>query len=111
MNIDIQQLFNEKIPSKMVAHADLCRGIGATYQFCITGEGGGEWLVDLTPAGPSVQNGNPGRADCTFTLDSTAFQELYASPQSAMQLFFQGRIAVSGNQMVALKLQQFLKLV
>ena len=62
MAVDIQNLFNETIPAALNKNADAAKEIGAKYQFNITGEGGGEWFIDLTPSGPKSTAGNPGGA-------------------------------------------------
>ena len=107
MAVDIQKLFNEEIPSKLSQHPDKAKEIGAKYQFNITGEGGGEWFIDLTDAGPSATQGTPGSADCTLTVSSEDFQKLYENPQAnGMQLFFSGKLKVTGNPMLAQKLNK-----
>ena len=111
MAVDIQKLFNDEIPAALNKNADAAKEIGAKYQFNITGEGGGEWFIDLTPSGPSSAAGNPGGADCTLTISSEDFQKLYENPDAnGMQLFFGGKLKVSGNQMLAMKLKKLFQL-
>jgi putative sterol carrier protein len=105
MAVDIQKLFNETLPEGLAKHADKAKEIGAKFQFNVTGEGGGEWYIDLTPSGPKAEKGNPGSADCTMTISAEDFQKLHENPQAnGMQLFFAGKLKVAGNQMLAMKL-------
>ena len=107
MAVDIQKLFNEELPGMLAKHADAAKKIGAKYQLNITGEGGGEWFIDVSDSGPKAEQGNPGSADCTLTMTVEDFQKLHEDPQkNGMQLFFAGKLKVSGNQMLAMKLQQ-----
>ena len=111
MAVDIQKLFNEEIPAALTKHAEEAKKVGATFQMNITGEGGGEWFIDLTPSGPSSQAGNPGGADCTLTISAEDFQKLHENPDAnGMQLFFSGKLKVTGNQMLAMKLKKLFQL-
>jgi putative sterol carrier protein len=106
MAVDIQKLFNETLPQGIEKHADKAKEIGAKFQMIITGDGGGEWFIDLTDP-PSAKAGNPGTADCTITISTEDFQKLHENPQAnGMQLFFGGKLKVAGNTMLAMKLQK-----
>ena len=111
MAVNIQQLFNETLPAGLAANADAAKQIGAKYQINITGDGGGEWYIDVSDSGPKAEAGNPGTADVTITMASEDFQKLHENPQAnGMQLFFQGKLKVSGNQMLAMKLSKLFDL-
>ena len=111
MAVDIQNLFNEKIPGAIARNPDAAKEIGAKYQFVINGDGGGEWFIDLTASGPSAAAGNPGGADCTLTITADDFQKLFENPDAnGMQLFFAGKLKVAGNQMLAMKLKKLFAL-
>lgn len=107
MAVDIQKLFNEELPAKISQHADAAKQIGGKFQINITGEGGGEWFVDASESGQKVEKGNPGGADVTVTIASEDFQKLLENPQAnGVQLFFAGKLKMTGNQMLAMKLQK-----
>jgi len=111
MAVDIQKLFNEELPGALSKHGDAAKQIGAKYQINVTGDGGGEWFIDVSSSGPKVEQSNPGSADCTITLTSEDFQKLYENPQAnGTQLFFAGKLKVTGNTMLAMKLQQLFQL-
>jgi len=111
MAVDIQKLFNEEVPAKIAKSPDAAKQIGATYQFVITGDGGGEWFIDVSDSGPKCEAGNPGNAQCTMTLSSDDFQKLMENPQAnGAQLFFQGKLKVTGNNMLAMKLSKLFQL-
>lgn len=107
MAVDIQKLFNEELPAALAKNPDQAKQIGAKYQINVTGDGGGEWFIDVSDSGPKAEKGNPGGADCTISLSTEDFQKLHENPQAnGMQLFFAGKLKVSGNQMLAMKLQK-----
>ncbi|MCL2723089.1 MAG: SCP2 sterol-binding domain-containing protein [Polyangiaceae bacterium] len=104
MAVDIKKLFNEELPGALARNAEDAKTIGAKYQMNVTGEG--EWQIDVSSTGPSCKPGN-GPADCTLTIAADDFQKLFENPQTAgMQLFFAGKLKVSGNPMLATKLQK-----
>jgi len=109
MAVDIQKLFNEELPAALAKNPDQAKQIGAKYQINITGDGGGEWFIDCVNA--KSEKGNPGGADVTITITAEDFQKLHENPQAnGMQLFFAGKLKVSGNQMLAMKLQKLFSL-
>ena len=111
MAVDIQKLFNEDLPAAIAKNPDTAKQIGAKYQINITGDGGGEWYIDVSDSGPKAEKGNPGTADCTISISSEDFQKLVENPQAnGMQLFFSGKLKVTGNQMLAMKLQKLFEL-
>jgi putative sterol carrier protein len=107
--MDIAKLFNTDLANAIALKPDVARRIGVKYQFIITGEGGGEWFVDVSPTGPKVEQGNPGTADCTIKISAADFEQLWNNPSSGMNLFFSGRLTVTGDPMLALKLQDLIK--
>ena len=69
--VDIKKLFNEELPAALAKNADDAKTIGAKFQMNITGPSGGEWLIDVSPTGPSCKAGT-GEADCTITIADCA---------------------------------------
>jgi putative sterol carrier protein len=110
MAVDIKQLFNEKLPAALTKNPEEAKSIGAKYQLNITGPTGGEWNIDVSASGPACKAGS-GDADCTLTLSDEDFQKLVENPAAGMQLFFAGKLKVSGNPMLATKLQKIIGLV
>jgi len=110
MAVDIQKLFNEELPAAIEKNPDGAKEIGAKYQLNISGDDGGEWYIDCSDS-PKAEAGNPGNADCTIEISTDDFQKLVENPQAnGMQLFFAGKLKVSGNQMLAMKLQKLFDL-
>jgi hypothetical protein len=103
-----QELFNEQIPHALSKHPDKAKEIGAVYMFKITGDGGGEWTVDLTSDAPSCKPGNPDNkaAQCTIEVAHEDFKAMLSNPTLGMQLYFQGKLKVTGDPMLATKLQK-----
>jgi hypothetical protein len=109
-SIDVRKYFNTDLPAALAAHAAEARAIGARYQFAISGPDGGDWTLDLTAKGPSCKPGKS-TADCTILVSDVNFRIVCEKPeQHALQLFMSGKLKVSGNTAVAMKLGKILSL-
>jgi putative sterol carrier protein len=76
------------------------------FLFKITGDGGGTWTVDCK-SNPGVRAGEE-PADVTLELSASDWATISSNPGAAMQLYFTGKLKVSGNAMLATKLQKLL---
>ena len=103
---DATQLFDELVPKGLAAYPDKAREVNAIYAFKISGDGGGEWTADLTANPPTIVKGDSGNAQCTVEVSHDDFKSMFTDPQVGMQLYFQGRLKVSGDPMLAMRLQQ-----
>lgn len=100
------ELFDRILPGLLKTYPEKAKEIGGIYAFRLTGEGGGEWSVDLNVDEPQIQKGILSTAQCTVTIDHQDFVGLMKNPATAMPLFLQGKIKVEGNPMLALKFQK-----
>ena len=55
-----------------------------------------------------MTEGDAGNSECTIECATSDWQSIQTNPQSAMQLYFEGKLKVGGNVMLATKLQQVL---
>jgi putative sterol carrier protein len=103
-------LFDELLPGQIEKNPDKAKEVGAVYAFKITGDGGGEWTVDLSSTGPKVEKGARAGANCTIEVANGDFMSMLTNPAMGMQLFMQGKLRVSGDPMLAMKLQKLFSL-
>lgn len=111
--INIHDLFNQHLPAAMARNPDRARAIDTRFQIVVTGENGGEWLIDASPSGPSVVKGRAPdgrRPDITLTLSNDVAQQLFADPTIGMKLFMSGALRIDGNILRASKLDELAKL-
>lgn len=104
---DAKEMFDVQVPEALKQHPDKAKEVNAIYCFKIEGEGGGEWTVNLTSDPPTCNPGDDGSAQCTIELAHDDFKTMLSDPQAGMQLYFQGKLKVTGDPMLATKLQQF----
>src|SRR5215475_3833420 len=101
---DAQELFDHLVPEGLKQHPDKARELNAIYCFKITGEDGGEWTVDCTANPPTCTKGDSGKAQCTLEVSSDDFKTMLSDQNAGMQLYFQGKLRVFGDSMLAMKL-------
>ena len=103
-------LFDELLPKTLGQFPDKAKEVGAIYAFKIGGDGGGEWTVDLKSDTPNVSKGVQAGANCTIEVAHGDFMSMLTNPAMGMQLFMQGKLRVSGDPMLAMKLQKLFSL-
>jgi alkyl sulfatase BDS1-like metallo-beta-lactamase superfamily hydrolase len=107
---NVQDLFDHHIPEALAKNPEKAKEIGAIYYFKVTGDGGGEWTVDLASATPTVQKGQSGTPQCSIEIAHEDFTQMLSNPALGMQLYFQGKLKVNGDPMLATKLQKLFAL-
>ncbi len=98
----------EDISAKLTADPSKVANIKAIYQFNVTGDGGGEWNVDLTGAAPAVNAGAASSANCTVTVASEDFINIVNGTLNAQMAFMTGKVKISGDMGLAMKLGKIL---
>lgn len=103
-------LFDNILPGAIAKNPEAAKAVGAAYVFKVGGDNGGEWTVDLASATPSVTKGVQPGAQCTIDIQNSDFVEMLKNPNLGMQLYMQGKLRISGDPMLAMKLQKLFAL-
>merc|ERR1712000_762150 len=77
--------------------------VKGVYLFKING--GKDWTVDLKNGSGSVKEGAHGKPDCTVTISDQDFVNLITGKANGQQLFMGGKLKISGNMALAMKLE------
>lgn len=86
------------------------KGMNVTYQFVITGDGGGEWAVTVANDQITVTQGKAEKANITLTISASDFLDLVAGKLNGQTAFLTGKLKIQGDMTLALKLQSVFNL-
>ncbi len=109
--MDVRQLLDEHLPRLLAQSAAQARQVDAVFVLELTGERGGSWTLDLKSDPPSVRQGASEAADASVTLSVEDFETIVAEPARAIELFFGGKLQVSGNPALASRLPALISLL
>ncbi len=107
----VQELFEVDLPKGIAGSEDQAKAIDAIYQFDITGDDGGTWVVDFTKDSDWVTAGPSDDAQCTIEVSGEDWMGIVAGDLNAMQAFMMGKLKVSGDMALATKLQAFMEML
>ena len=111
MALSIKDYFDKKVPAALAAHPDKAKDVAAVYLFKIAGADGGTWTVDLVSTPPSCVPGEVGTPQCTIECTDEDLRTMIGGGmQSAMSLFFSGKLKVSGDPTLATRLTKLLQM-
>ncbi|TRZ01153.1 hypothetical protein DNTS_017556 [Danionella cerebrum] len=82
--------------------------IGGVFAFKVKdGPDGSEaiWVVDVKNGKGSVHNDTDQKADCTIAMADSDLLELMTGKMNPQTAFFQGKLKITGNMGMAMKLQ------
>ncbi|MEW5855016.1 MAG: SCP2 sterol-binding domain-containing protein [Myxococcota bacterium] len=103
----MKEIFEVKMPENLTP--EKAKKINAIYQFKITGEGGGEWFIDLTKESDWVSAGTTDKAKCTITVPAKEWVDILLGKLNPQMAFMSGKLKVQGDMGLAMKLQSLLK--
>jgi len=87
--------------------AEIVKKINGTFCFKLQdGDKEGVWVVDAKNGNGSVSFNPAGKGDVTISMEDDNLVQLMAGKLNPQQAFFQGKLKISGNMALAMKLQQ-----
>ena len=104
-------IFNN-IGENIAKNPEKAKSVNSVFAFDITGDGGGQWTIDLRESAeaPYVTEGASDDANVTITMAASDWEGIIGGSVNPMQAFMMGKIKVSGDMGLAMKLQNVLSL-
>jgi putative sterol carrier protein len=97
-----------KMPSAFVP--EKAQGLDVTLQFKFTGSEPGDWYATIKDGKVEVQQGAHPSPKMTLTADSDDYIKLFTGQLDPMQAFMAGKLKLTGDLNLAMKMTQFFKM-
>jgi putative sterol carrier protein len=85
-------------------------GIDAAIQFKLTGAQPSDWVVTIKDGKCTVGQGLAPAPKLTISADSANFVKIFSGQTDPMQAFMQGKLKVTGDMSLAMKLMGLFKM-
>jgi putative sterol carrier protein len=85
---------------------DRAGNLRAQFQFRLTGQDGGDWLVAVANKTCTVTQGVADKPDVTISMDATDFVKMVNGELQPVVAFMQGKIKLQGDMNLAMKVQE-----
>lgn len=93
---------------KVAANPSKIATLNASYQFNLTGEGGGTYHATFENGTYDIGEGPAAAAKCTVTMSSNDFIALVSGKLNPTTAFMTGKLKIAGDMSLAMKLQSVL---
>ena len=100
-----QSIFEDIVAKHAAEHPDIRKKINAVYQFELTGDGGGTWVVDLTKDKDFVSTTPHEDPGIIATMKVGNFMSMIQGKLKPQTAFMTGRLKIKGDLGLALKLK------
>jgi len=89
---------------------DKAAGVKARIQFRLTGEGGGDWVMNIAEGQCTVAEGTTESPNLTLTMAASDYVNLATGKLDGTQAFMMGKLKLSGDFGLATRLLSFFKM-
>lgn len=89
---------------------EAAEGVDALIQYNLTGEEAGDWIITIKDGKCSVAQGKADKPTMTLTADANDFRDVLLGVANGMKYFMEGKIKLSGDLNLAMKLTSFFKM-
>lgn len=90
--------------------ADAAKGVDVVFQFSISGEGGGDWMVAVKDGTCKVDAGVHVKPNTTIKMAGTDFLTMMSGKMTAMQAYTSGKIKIEGDLMKSQLIEKIFKI-
>jgi putative sterol carrier protein len=93
----------EMMPSRF--NKDAAKGLNATYQFDLSGDGGGKWQVIIKDQNIEVKEGANPSPSITISMAAQDYLDMLSGKLNGQVAFMSGKLRISGDMGLALRMQ------
>ena len=88
--------------------ADAAQGVDVVFQFNISGDGGGDWVITIKDQTCTVKEGTAD-ATCTLKMEASNYLDMMNGKLPAMQAYTSGKLKISGDIMKSQLIEKLFK--
>jgi putative sterol carrier protein len=89
---------------------EAAEGVEAIIQYRLTGDQGGDYIINIQDGICTVDEGVAEEPNVTLTADALDFADVLLGKANGMQYFMTGKLKLSGDLNLAMKLTSFFKM-
>jgi putative sterol carrier protein len=90
-------------------NADAAKGMNSVIQFNLTGDGGGNYYVEIKDGTANVKEGSHASPNMTMTLAASDYVDLITGKLNGQMAFMSGKLKIAGDMGLAMKMQTLFK--
>ncbi|MCC6143314.1 MAG: SCP2 sterol-binding domain-containing protein [Candidatus Hydrogenedentes bacterium] len=99
---DVAEIF-QQMPERV--NKDKIQGMNSTFQFNITGDGGGQWYAVIADGNCAVNEGTADSPNITITATAENWADIVSGKLNGQTAFLTGKLKIQGDMTLAMKLQ------
>lgn len=93
----------DNMPSRF--KKDAAKGLTATYQFDLSGDGGGQWYAAIANEQCEVKEGKAASPNITISMAAKDYLDMVNGKLNGQMAFMTGKLKIAGDMGLALRLQ------
>jgi putative sterol carrier protein len=86
-------------------------GLDTVIQYHLSGAEAGDWMITIKDGKCVVEEGNAPSPKMTLSADSQDYKDIITGKMNGMTAFMQGKVKLSGDLNLAMKLTSFFKMM
>jgi putative sterol carrier protein len=94
----------------LIFQPDKAGGMNETFQFELTGEGGGTWVAKIADGQCTITEGGIDRPSATISMEAADYVAIAQGKLDMAQAFMGGKIKVKGNMGLVMKFPALFKI-
>jgi putative sterol carrier protein len=98
--------FEKELPEKVKDDPSVVEGFDGILNFSISGDGGGDWAVEIRDKVLNVSEGGHEKPDIQVTMKGPDFVNFINGKLNGQMAFMTGKLKVKGNMQLAMKLNK-----
>jgi uncharacterized protein (DUF697 family) len=95
----VASIVERDFAERVAAHPEVAEAVNGVIHLDVTGNGGGQWTVDLTRAPGAIVKGHTGQPRMTITADAKDFVALVAREKDAQSAVMSGELQLNPMDM------------